>query len=277
MTFLDKLRAAARSRRSLLCVGLDPDPARLPVPDVATFGRAIIAATRDLACAYKPNFGFYEQLGRDGWEALRETIAAVPPDIPVIGDAKRGDIGNTAAAYARACFEELGCDAVTVSPYLGRDSIEPFLAYADRGVFLLCRTSNPGGADFQDLPVVVDGTTRPLYEVVAARAAAWNERGNLGLVVGATYPEELARVRAVAPDLPLLVPGVGTQGGDLAAVIRAAGDGHAPIVVNVSRQILYASGGSDFAAAAHAAAAAFHAQALDYLPAGYFEAVPDGR
>ena len=276
MGFVSRLRRAIRSRESLLCLGLDPDPERLPVGDVVAFNRAIVEATSDLVCAYKPNFAFYEQLGRAGWVALEATIAAIPLDVVVIGDAKRGDIGHTAAAYARACFERLGCHAVTVNPYLGHDSIEPFLAYGDRGVFLLCRTSNPGGADFQSLPVAEDGRQRPLYEIVAERAVRWNERGNLGLVVGATYPAELARVRAIAPDLPLLIPGVGAQGGDLAAVIERIGGSQGPVTINVSRQILFASGGTDFAEAARRAAADLRQTMNTLLPSGYFESLSDG-
>ena len=276
MVFVDRLRQAIRSRGSLLCLGLDPDPERLPVGDVVAFNRAIIEATSDLVCAYKPNFAFYEQLGRTGWSVLEATIAAIPADLVIIGDAKRGDIGHTAAAYARACFDHLGCHAVTVNPYLGRDSIEPFLAYRERGVFLLCRTSNPGGADFQSLPVAQEGGQRPLYEVVAQRAVTWNEHGNLGLVVGATYPAELARVRAIAPDLPLLIPGIGAQGGDLAAVIERIGAGSGLVTVNVSRQILFASAGPDFAAAGRRAAEAIRGTMNALLPAGYFESLTDG-
>lgn len=271
MNYLAKLENAMRSRRSLLCLGLDPDPERLPVADLTAFNRAVIQATADLVCAYKPNFAFYEQLGRAGWDALDATLAAIPPDVPVIADAKRGDIGNTAAAYARACFDALGCDAVTVNPYLGRDAIEPFLAYTDRGVYLLCRTSNPGGADFQDLLVQTGGAAaEPLYQVVARRAAAWNTRGNLGLVIGATYPAELATVRGLAPDLPLLVPGIGAQGGDLAAVLTAAAGGSGPVVINVSRQILYASSGADYAERARDMAADLRGQIAALLPEGYF-------
>lgn len=245
LTFIEKLQAAARRNNSLLCVGLDPRLERLPDrfhsadnPFLA-FNRAVIEATADLVCAYKPNFAFYEAQGLAGLEALRETIRAVPPEIPVILDAKRGDIGSTAEAYARAAFELWGADAVTVNPYLGGDSLEPFLAYPDRGVFVLCHTSNPGAADFQTL--ATEG--RPLYEVVAEQAARWNRAGNVGLVVGATYPAALRRVRAVAPDLPILLPGVGAQGGDLPAALQAGltadGDG---LVVNASRGVIFAEG-----------------------------------
>jgi uridine monophosphate synthetase len=243
MTFIEKLRAAVRKNDSLLCVGLDPRPDRLPdrfrraENPFLSFNRAVIEATADLVCAYKPNFAFYEAQGLAGLEALRETVRAVPPDIPVILDAKRSDIGSTAEAYAHAAFELWGVDAITVNPYLGGDSLEPFLRYADRGVFILCHTSNPGAADFQTL--LTEG--RPLYEAVAERAVRWNREGNIGLVVGATYPDALRRVRSIAPDLPILLPGVGAQGGDLPAALRAgltaAGDG---VIVNASRGVIFA-------------------------------------
>jgi len=255
MTFREKLESAATRNGSLLCVGLDPDPARLPVESVGEFNRAIIEATADLVCAYKPNLAFYEALGEAGYAALRETLAAIPPHIPTIADAKRGDIGNTARAYASAVFDVLGFDAVTVSPYLGGDSLAPFIEREDRGVFVLCRTSNPGAADFQDLAVSSERGVRPLYEVVAERARSWNSRGNVGLVTGATYPEELGRVRELCPEMLLLIPGVGAQAGDLAAAVREGLDARgAGILVNASRGVLYASRGEDFARAARAAA-----------------------
>lgn len=252
MTFNEKLRSAVTRNDSLLCVGLDTDAGKLPPGiDAASFNWAIIDATKDIVCAYKPNLAFYEVAGIDGLRALEETLAHIPADIPVIGDAKRGDIGNTAGYYARALFDTLGFDAATVNPYLGLDSVEPFTRYADRGVFLLCRTSNPSARDFQDL--VTDG--RPLYERVALKALEWNTNGNIGLVVGATYPDELGRIRGMCPSMPLLVPGIGTQGGDLAAVVEQGVDeAGAGILVNVSRAVLYASGGTDFAEAARAAA-----------------------
>jgi orotidine-5'-phosphate decarboxylase len=268
MGFFQKLARAVERNESLLCVGLDPDPERLPAGlpagqagarDVATFQRVIMEATSDLVCAYKPNLAFYEALGEPGLEALHATLAAVPDDVPVIGDAKRGDIGHTARAYARALFDRWGFDAVTVNPYLGGDSLEPFLERADRGVFLLCRTSNPGARDLQDLPVLPgEGLpARPLFEVVAERANEWNTRGNVGLVVGATYPEELGRVREICPELTFLVPGVGAQGGDLEASLRQGLDARGGgLIINVSRQVLYASQGEDFAAAARRVALA---------------------
>ncbi|HEU4326861.1 MAG TPA: orotidine-5'-phosphate decarboxylase [Roseiflexaceae bacterium] len=255
MSFHDLLAGASDRNRSLLCVGLDPDPARLPEElrtasdPVYSFCAALIEATADLACAFKPNIAFYEALGPTGMETLRRVIAAVPAGIPVILDAKRGDIGSTAEAYARAVFEQLGVNAVTLNPYLGGDSLAPFLRYRDRGCILLCKTSNPGSADVQDL-MLADG--RPLYLEVARRAQQdWNSAGNVGLVVGATHPQELAAVRGLCPDMPLLVPGVGAQGGDLAAAVRGAVDARGGgALINVSRGIMYASDGPDFAEAA---------------------------
>lgn len=258
MRFFDKLERAATKNGSLLCVGLDPDPALMPITDVADFNQAIIEATAGLVCAYKPNLAFYEALGERGLLALHKTLAAVPEDVPVIGDGKRNDIGNTARAYAHALFDHWRFDAVTVNPYLGGDALEPFLERPDKVAFVLCRTSNPGARDLQDLPVSVNGSPpRPLFEAVAEAALRWNTRGNVGLVVGATYPEELRRVREICPDMTFLVPGVGAQGGDVAAVMTngldARGGG---LIINVSRQVLYASKGNDFAQAARRAAQA---------------------
>ena len=255
MSFVAKLRAASQANNSLVCVGLDPSPTRTPLERIAAFNRAIIEATHDLVCAYKPNIAFYEAWGAPGLEALRETLAAIPSHIPVICDAKRNDIGNTAEAYAQALFETFGFDAATVNPYLGQDSLEPFLSYADKGVIVLCRTSNPGAADIQDLAVATESGLRPLFEVVAEKAKAWNSRGDVGLVVGATYPEELRRIRQLCPEMPILIPGVGAQGGDLELAVRygvdATGGG---AIINSARGIIYASTGADFAIAARAAA-----------------------
>jgi uridine monophosphate synthetase len=237
MEFYQWIGDSARRNESLLCVGLDPRPERLePGDDLFSFNRRIVDATRDLVCAYKPNSAFYESAGPQGLEALRRTIEYIHDSagVPVILDAKRGDIGSTAEAYARAAYETWGADALTVNPYLGGDSVAPFTAHADRGVFLLCHTSNPGATDLQTLP----SPSRPLYEVVAAKAAAWGT----GMVVGATYPEALARVRALAPEAWILLPGIGAQGGDQAAALAAGlrEDGLG-IVVNSSRGIIYAS------------------------------------
>jgi orotidine-5'-phosphate decarboxylase len=257
MGFFERLNQAIERNRSLVCVGLDPDPNRMPEGiGVSEFNRAIIDATADLVCAYKPNLAFYEALGDKGLQALRQTLRHLPSGVPVIADAKRGDIGNVSAAYATALFDDLGFDAATVNPYLGFDSVQPFLAYRDRGVYVLCRTSNPGSGDFQELRCRFGDEERPLYEIVALRASQWNTSGNVGLVVGATYAEELGAIRRAHPDVPLLVPGVGAQGGDLAGAVRHGADARgAGMIINSSRGILYASRGSDFAEAARQAAA----------------------
>ncbi len=256
MDFLDKLALAVRQNRSLVCVGLDPDPAIMPDGlSVLDFNRAIIQATSEFACAYKPNFAFFEALGIEGMTALRDTVKSIPKNIPVIADAKRGDIGNTAKAYAREIFDYFGFDACTVNPYLGSDAVEPFLQYKDKGIFVLCRTSNAGAADFQSLRCETPEGIKKLYEIVAEKANEWNKSGNVGLVVGATYPDELKAVRSSYPDLPFLIPGIGAQGGDLAFTVKHGLDSKKQrTVINSSRQILYASRGQDFAEAAGTAA-----------------------
>jgi len=256
MTFKEKLTAIMEKNKSLLCVGLDPDPEKIPRGmGIFNFNRAIIDATANLVCAYKPNFAFYESLGFEGLEALKQTLDYIPEEIPVIGDAKRGDIGNTSRAYARAVFDFWGCDAVTVNPYMGYDSISPFVEYCDRGVFILCRTSNAGALDFQSLEIKSPGTGNRLYEVVARKAEEWNRYGNIGLVIGATYPDELRLIRSSHPNMILLVPGIGAQGGDLEKVVVNGIDaGMSGIIINSSRQVLYASRGGDFAVAARSAA-----------------------
>ncbi|HTT11151.1 MAG TPA: orotidine-5'-phosphate decarboxylase [Burkholderiaceae bacterium] len=252
--FSHRLATQWRDADSLLCVGLDPDPARFPahlrVRDDAiyAFCRAIVDATADLACAFKPQIAYFASSAAE--EQLAELIAyikATYPRVPVILDAKRGDIGATAQHYAREVFERYGADAVTLSPFMGYDSIQPFLEYAERGVFLLCRTSNAGGDDFQ----MLDVAGGKVYEHVARLATRWSTNGQLGLVVGATYPAELARVRAIADDLALLVPGIGAQGGDVQASVEAGqtADGTG-LIINSSRAILYASRAEDFAAQA---------------------------
>jgi uridine monophosphate synthetase len=240
-SFFSRLETRARAINSLLCVGLDPHPADLAAPTAAAardFCLRLIEATADVAAAFKPNAAFFEQFGAEGMAALRDVIAAVPDEVPVLLDAKRGDIASTAEAYARAAFETLGADAITLSPYLGRDSLEPFLADPARGVFLLCKTSNPGAGDLQDLPLADRIPTQRLFERVAELARGWNVNDNLGLVVGATHPEALAAVRKVAPELWILAPGVGAQGGDLEAALRTGlrADGLG-LLVPVSRQI----------------------------------------
>ena len=252
-SFLERLHTAACRNSSWLCVGLDPDPASLPAEvGVESFLRGIVDATRDLVCCYKPNLAFFEALGMAGQHALRSLLRDMPGEIPVLIDAKRGDTPQTMRAYARAIFEELDADAATVNPYLGGDSLEPFFAYRDRGVFVLCKTSNPGAAEMQDL--TVEGS-EPLFVRVARRAMTWDRFGTLGLVVGATYPSDVAAVRQIAPRVPILLPGVGAQSGDLERSVQAGVDvDGAGAIVNASRSILYASAGGDWQAAARAEA-----------------------
>ena len=259
MHFMQSLQQAWKSNDSLVCVGLDPALSKLPghlrdAPDaVFTFCRDIVDATADLVCAFKPQIAHFAALrAEDTLERLIAHIHVKHPDVPVILDAKRGDIGSTAQHYVTEAFDRFGADAVTLNPYMGRDSIQPFLDRADKGVILLCRTSNPGGADFQAL----DCGGKPLYLRVAEMIARdWNEHGNCALVTGATWPEEIRHVRALIGDMPLLVPGIGAQGGDIEAVMRAGctGDGSG-LMINSSRGIIYAGNGEDFAHAARAAA-----------------------
>ena len=277
MTFTATLLAAEARHRSMLCVGLDPEPAKFPgawkgdAGRIGEFCAAIVDATKDLVCAYKPQVAYFAAHRAEAQlEALCAHIRRVAPGVPVILDAKRGDIGSTAEQYAREAFERYQADAVTLSPFMGFDSVEPFLRHAGKGVILLCRTSNPGGDDLQ--AQVLEGGER-VYERIARLAAGpWNRNGQVGLVVGATYPAEVARVRELAPTLPLLIPGVGAQGGDAAATVRAGWRGTlgpgggwsttGPIIVNSSRAVLYASAGADFAQAARRVAEATRAQLL---------------
>jgi orotidine-5'-phosphate decarboxylase len=260
MNFTAALATAWQSRNTLLCVGLDPETAKFPAhlqgePDaIFRFCREITDATADLVCCFKPQIAYFAaHRAEDTLERLIAHIHAAHPGTPVILDAKRGDIGSTAEQYAKEAFERYRADAVTVNPYLGRDSVEPYLAHVDKGVILLCRTSNPGGSDLQFCEVAREsGGTERLYERVARLVATtWNRNGNCALVVGATYPQELARVRELTGDLPLLVPGIGAQGGDIEATVRAgrsnAGSG---LMISSSRAILYAGAGEDFAAQA---------------------------
>jgi len=268
MSFADRLARAQQSSGSLLCVGLDPELAKLPrdlgattdrtssADSLYTFNRRVIDATADITAAYKPQIAFYGAVGAE--EQLLASIRYIRERAPaalIILDAKRSDIGNTAEAYAREAFDRYGADAVTVNPYMGEDSVRPFLSRPDRGAILLCRTSNPGARDFQDL--AVDGM--PLYRRVAARAAGhWNEHRNLMLVVGATYPREMAELRQAHPEMSFLVPGIGAQGGDLDATLEAGLDaGGAGLLISSSRNIIYAGGGS--AEGIRSAAAELHA------------------
>ncbi len=269
MTWLQPLARAQQASGSMLCVGLDPEPARFPVhwrgdaARIFDFCAAIVDATHDLAVAFKPQIAYFAgHRAEDQLERLIAHIHRVAPDVPVILDAKRGDIGATAEQYALEAFERYQADAVTLSPYMGFDSIEPFLRHDDKGLFLLCRTSNPGGDDLQAL--ALEGGDRLFERVARLAAGPWNRDQRLGLVVGATYPAEIARVRELAPDLPLLIPGIGAQGGDALASVRAAVgrsgvSSPGRIVINSSRAILYASAGSDFADAARTVAASTRA------------------
>ena len=250
MKYKEKLSQLIAERKTVICVGLDPDMEKIPAHikkldnPILEFNRQIIEATADLVCSYKPNIAFYERLGSSGWEILKETIASIPKSVPIIVDAKRGDIGNTSAMYAKAIFEDLGGDAVTLSPYLGEDSLAPFLEYKEKLSFILCVTSNAGAQDFQFLDI----GGRPLYQHVAEAVLRWNKNDNLGLVVGAPYPHKIKELRSLSGNLPFLIPGVGAQGGDLEAAVRYGSDeGSSLIVVNSSRGILYASKGLDFA------------------------------
>jgi orotidine-5'-phosphate decarboxylase len=262
--FTEQLRAAQAANGSLLCVGLDPEPAKLPrawrgdATRLFDFCAAIVDATKDLVLAFKPQIAYFAACrAEDQLERLVAHVHRVAPAVPVILDAKRGDIGATAEMYAREAFERYDADALTLSPFMGFDSIEPYLRHAERGLFLLCRTSNPGGADLQAQRLL--GGERLFEHIARLAAGPWNRHGQLGLVVGATYPREIARVRELAPTLPLLIPGVGAQGGDAAATVRAGWRADAPIAVNSSRAVLYASEGADFAEAARAVASATRA------------------
>ncbi|SHK06835.1 orotidine-5'-phosphate decarboxylase [Rhodothermus profundi] len=271
MTFTDRLRALQRRKQTVLCVGLDPDPARLPRPlrresnlitAVRKFLQHIIDATSHVACAYKFNLAFFEALGRDGWSVLEATLQYMPDGVMTIADGKRGDIGSSARFYARAVFELLPFDACTVSPYMGRDAVAPFLAYENRAVFVLTRTSNPGARDFQERRC----DNEPLYLTVARAVARWDQElpGTAGLVVGATDPYALAAVHLACPGLPLLIPGVGAQGGAIPPILQVARRN--PVLVNSSRQILYASDQDDFMEAAARAAETLRAQLTAACP-----------
>lgn len=258
--FLEKYKTLSQKNDSLVCVGLDSEVSKLPNQSsvsVLDFNKAIIDATKDLVCAYKPNCAFYEAIGIDGYSALKETIEYIPNEIPVILDAKRGDIGNTSRQYAISCFDDLKADAVTLSPYMGFDTIEPFLDYADKTVFMLVKTSNQSSGDFQDLKLE---NGKKLFIQVAETIAKWqeNSKSTIGIVVGATYPEDLREIRKVLPSAPILLPGLGKQGGDTEKSVKyGEGQGKAPLIVNSSRGIIFASNGADFANASREAAVLF--------------------
>lgn len=256
MSFFTYIQELAQERNSWVCVGLDVDPEKIPAHlrfhenGIVEFAHEIIRATQDRVLCYKINSAFYEALGVWGQSALEEITESIPEPVPFILDAKRADIANSSEQYARACFETLAADAVTVNPYLGRDALEPFLEYENRGVIVLGVTTNPGAQDFQYL----ECNGAPLYEHVARKVVEWNERGNCGLVVGATQGGAFRRMREIAPEVPFLVPGVGAQGGALDEVVRwGVTQSGIPPIINSSRGILYASGGEDFAEAARSA------------------------
>jgi len=262
LTFMQMLEKAQTKNQSMLCVGLDPEPSKFPKSfqnssdSIFEFCARIVDATHDLVLAFKPQIAYFAaHKAEDQLERLVQHIKTVAPQIPIIMDAKRGDIGATSAQYAVEAFERYQADAVTLSPFMGFDSIEPYLKYENKGIFLLCRTSNKGGDDFQNLRLADKPGNPKLYEYIAELAQhKWNTNGQLGLVVGATYPQEIARVRAIAPSLPLLIPGVGAQGGDARATVQAGKTALGHVLINSSRAILYASSGSEFDASARAAA-----------------------
>lgn len=256
MNFKEKLLRTANNNKSWLCIGLDPDMGKLPetlpknIDGISQFLKKIINVTNDIVCAYKPNSAFYEQFGVDGISLLKEIIDYIPNGIPVILDAKRGDIGNTSRMYAVSAFEHLNVDALTVNPYMGYDCVKPFLDYKDKGVFILCLTSNPSAADFQKRLVNDDSkASKMIYELVAEKALSWNDNDNTGLVVGATSPSELSEIRnSIGDEIPILIPGVGAQGGDLETSLKAGGNSNGQLaIINVSRSVLYASNKDDFA------------------------------
>ena len=254
MSFKEKLEKSVELNKSLVCIGLDPNPELIPIRNIRKFLTTIIEVTSDLVCAYKPNLAFYESMGIEGFEILKEVMAKIPSRIPVIGDAKRGDIAHSSRHYATNLFEIWGFDAVTINPFGGQDSVQPFLDYREKGIFLWCRSSNPGAWEFQDLQVSGHDITeaRPLYEWIALRGKAWDQSNNVGLVVGATYPEELKQIRSLCPNMPILIPGVGTQSGALETSVSNGVDFRGRnALINLSRSVLYASNSQiEFAQAA---------------------------
>ena len=246
MNFNEKLLTVARANNSWLCVGLDPELAKIPksfgsgIDAMLNFNKAVIDSTKDLVCAYKPNAAFYEAHGLDGWSVLRDTIRYIPSHIPVILDCKRGDIGNTSKMYAQAAFESLGADAVTVNPYMGKDSVEPFLSFKDKGVFILCLTSNPSAIEVQKR--IIAGENSELFLLVAQLVTKWNINGNAGVVIGATVAGDLKSVRdIIGPEIPILIPGVGAQGGDLEqSILQGSNERGEMAIINIARGVIYA-------------------------------------
>lgn len=268
-SFAARLDAVSERKNTLVCVGLDPDPRRIPINDVAEFNRRIVDATHELVAAYKPQMAYYEALGIPGLQALEATISHirdVAPDVLIVGDGKRGDMGSTATAYATAMFDIWGFDVVTVNAYQGSDTVEPFLQHPGRGIFVVCRTSNPSSRDFQDLRIDEEGKPQ-LFQKVANAAERWDTGGNVGIVVGATFPMELRMLRRDHPHMPILVPGVGAQGGDVEAAVQAGADANGRgMLINSSRGITYASDDSkEFARYAKLACSTLQRQINDAL------------
>ncbi len=267
MTFIQKLRNIQRKHKSLLCIGLDTDPQKVPEclykwgDPQYEFNRRIIDATKDIVCAYKLNLAFYESVGEHGWYTVHQTLARIPEEIITIGDGKRGDIANSAERYAHLLCEDWEFSATTVSPYMGKDSVEPFTRRKDQCAFVLAVTSNPGARDFQYLRV----KGKPLYEEVVRRVRSWNTKKNLGLVVGATKPKEMQRIRGIAPEMPFLIPGIGAQKGDLESAVRFGCTAHGDLaVINIGRSIINASIGDDFAGRAREIALGYRERMNEY-------------
>lgn len=268
--FKEKLSSNYKLNNSILCIGLDPDLNLMPLSDITTFNKIIIDSTKNFACAYKPNLSFYEALGSLGIKALENTINYIretAPDKLIIGDGKRGDIGSTNKKYAEAFFEKWGFDAITVNPFAGQDSFEPFIEYKDKGIFLWCKSSNPNSEEFQNKKIIHHNQTIKFYEWIAIRANKWNKNNNIALIVGATYPKELKEIRNISPDLPILIPGIGAQSGDIKKVIDSTINTNTPnILISASRSILYASKNKlDYAIKSHEAAKSLNNQINSYI------------
>jgi orotidine-5'-phosphate decarboxylase len=265
MTAIEKLKSKIKENKTFLCAGLDVDIDKLPahmdrkIDNIFEFNKSIINATKDFVCSYKINFAFYEQYGIEGYELLKETFDLIPDDIFTVADAKRGDIGNTSRAYAISCFEYFGADSVTVSPYMGEDSIKPFLEFDNKMVFILGLTSNKGSADFQKLK----SDEKMIYEHIIEKSSTWASKEKIGYVTGATHPAELGEIRKIIPENPLLIPGIGAQGGDLAAVLNAVKG--TTVLINVSRGLIYASGDKNYAQISQKVAENYKYMMKDYV------------